>query len=38
MSSQDNSSNSVNLTLPDGSVRTYDSAVTGATLAGDIGP
>lgn len=38
MSSQDNSSNSVNLTLPDGSVRSYDSAVTGATLAGDIGP
>jgi threonyl-tRNA synthetase len=28
----------VALTLPDGSVRRYDGAVTGATLAADIGP
>ncbi len=28
----------VNLTLPDGSVRGYDHAVTGAELAADIGP
>jgi threonyl-tRNA synthetase len=28
----------VALTLPDGSVRRYDNAVTGATLAADIGP
>jgi threonyl-tRNA synthetase len=28
----------VNLTLPDGSVRTYDRAVTGTELAADIGP
>lgn len=38
MSEQNNSHNPVNLTLPDGSVRSYDGPVTGATLAGDIGP
>ncbi len=38
MSEQDMSHNPVNLTLPDGSVRSYDRPVTGATLAGDIGP
>ncbi len=38
MSEQNISPNSVNLTLPDGSVRSYDGSVTGATLAGDIGP
>lgn len=38
MSEQDNSPNPVNLTLPDGSVRSYDGPVTGAMLAGDIGP
>ena len=38
MSEQDKSNNPVNLTLPDGSVRSYDGPVTGATLAGDIGP
>ena len=27
-----------NITLPDGSVRSYDGPVTGATIASDIGP
>jgi threonyl-tRNA synthetase len=29
--------NSINITLPDGSVRTYESGVTGAEIAGSIG-
>ena len=32
------SSNGVNITLPDGSVRSFDAPVTGAELAADIGP
>ena len=27
-----------NITLPDGSVRSYDGPVSGATIASDIGP
>ncbi|WP_308911100.1 threonine--tRNA ligase [Pseudokordiimonas caeni] len=38
MSQQASMSNPVNLRLPDGNVRTYTGAVTGETLAGDIGP
>ena len=38
MSDQMNKSANVDLTLPDGSVRTYVGAVTGSTLAADIGP
>jgi len=38
MSAPANNSGSVTLTLPDGSERTFDGAVTGATLAADIGP
>ena len=30
--------NPVNITLPDGSVRTFDGAVTGRAVAEDIGP
>ncbi|MEK9646156.1 MAG: TGS domain-containing protein, partial [Alphaproteobacteria bacterium] len=32
------SSNGVNITLPDGSLRSFDGPVTGAELAADIGP
>jgi len=34
----DQNINQINLTLPDGSVRTFDGPVTGTTLAADIGP
>ncbi len=38
MSETQSAQNPVNLRLPDGSVRTFDGPVTGATLAADIGP
>ncbi len=38
MSSTETATKPVNITLPDGTVRTYDGPVTGADVAADIGP
>ncbi len=38
MSSTETATKPVNITLPDGTVKTYDGPVTGADVAADIGP
>ena len=38
MSQEKSTSGSVTITLPDGSTRNFDGAVTGADIAADIGP